>query len=191
MKEILVLLTDQWADWEAAFAIADLNMHDDYDVKTIAIDNSPKISLGGIRAEIDCTIADYSDFGSLAMVIIPGGLSWWDNDLPEIVEFVKTLTEKGIPVAAICGSVCFLARHGFLNRIKHTANAVELLKEEPGYKGEELYIITQAVADGGFITANESAAVEFAYEIFKMLKLGDDYEDKNIWYDYYKNGAVK
>jgi len=190
MKEILMLLTDQWADWEAAFVIADLNMHPDYTVKTVAADDVPKVSLGGIRAEIDCTLDSYNSYDNLAMLIVPGGLSWWDNDFPEIVEFIRAVAEKQIPIAAICGSVCFLARHGFLNHVKHTANALELLQDEQGYMGEKLYVETQAVADGGFITANESAAVEFAYEIFKVLKLGDDYEDKNKWFDYYKNGAI-
>ena len=32
------------------------------------------------------------------------------------------------------------------------------------------------VSDKGFITANETAAVEFAYEIFKMLKVDSEEE---------------
>lgn len=32
-----------------------------------------------------------------------------------------------------------------------------------------VYVPAQTVLDGGFITANEMAAVEFAYEIFKIL----------------------
>jgi len=48
-NEILVLLTHQWCDWEASYVIAVVNSFSDYVVKTIAIDDLPKISMGGIR----------------------------------------------------------------------------------------------------------------------------------------------
>ena len=35
-KEVLVLLTDQWADWEAAYAISLINSVPQYEIKTIA-----------------------------------------------------------------------------------------------------------------------------------------------------------
>ena len=124
------------------------------------------------------------------MLIIPGGLSWQENEHNEIAEFVQNIANRQIPVAAICGSVGFLARHGFLNNVNHTANSLEMLQKLQGYDGESRFVKAQAVSDGGFITANESAAVEFAYEIFCQLKLGDEYEDKSRWFDFFKHGAV-
>lgn len=53
-----------------------------------------------------------------------------------------------------------------------------------------MYVPVQVVADGGFITANETAAVEFAYEIFKLLKVDSD-EEMSQWFDNFKYGAVR
>ncbi len=184
-NEILVLLTHQWCDWEASYAIAVANSFSYYKVKTIAIDDLPKISMGGIRAGIDYSIESYNSYEKLAIVIIPGGLSWEDNDYDEIKIFVKRLIENKLPIAAICGATYFLCRHGFLDSVKHTGDSLELFKRAKGYKGEKLYIPSQVVVDGGFITANETAAVEFAYEIFKLLKVDSD-EEMNQWFHNFK-----
>ena len=40
------------------------------------------------------------------------------------------------------------------------------------------------------ITANETAAVEFAYEIFKLLQV-DSEEEMAQWLDNFKYGAVR
>ena len=189
-NEILILLTHQWCDWEASYAIAVANSFSDYVVKTIAIDELPKTSMGGIRADIDYTTRQYHNYDNLSMVILPGGLSWEENDYNEIAEFVKLLTKKNIPIAAICGATYFLCKHGFLNHVKHTGDSLELFQGAKGYRGEDYYVDAQVVVDGGFITANETAAVEFAYEIFKILKV-DSVEEMNQWFDNFKNGAVR
>ncbi|WP_312426018.1 type 1 glutamine amidotransferase family protein [Lacrimispora sp.] len=189
-NEILVLLTHQWCDWEASYVIAVANSFSDYVVKTIAIDDLPKISMGGIRACIDYSIENYHTYENLAMIILPGGLSWEENDYNEIKEFVKILKERNIPIAAICGATYFLCKHGFLDCVKHTGDSLDLFKSTKGYKGEHLYISAQVVVDGGFITANETAAVEFAYEIFKILKVDSD-EEMSQWFDNFKNGAIR
>lgn len=187
-NEILLLLTDQWCDWEASYAIAVTNSFSDYIVKTIAIDNSPKTSMGGIKSYIDYCINDYNNFDNLAIVIIPEGLSW-GNDYEEIVEFLKKLTEKNITIAAICGATTFLCKNGFLNHIKHTGDSLELFQSQKNYTGQSFYIPAQVVVDNGFITANETASVEFAYEIFKILNIDNEVE-LNQWFDNFKNGAV-
>lgn len=189
-KEILLLLTDCWCDWEASYITAVANSFYDYSVKTIAIDNIPKASMGNIKAAVDYTIDEYQNFNRLAMLILPGGLSWEENAYDEIAAFVQTVSDHKIPVAAICGATYFLCKQGFLNHIKHTGDSLELFQGVEGYQGERLYIKAQVVVDGGFITANETAAVEFAYEIFKILKI-DTEEELDEWYDNFQNGAVR
>lgn len=146
--------------------------------------------MGGIRASVDYRIEDYRGFDNLAMVIMPGGLSWEENDYPEIKEFVRRLISMNIPIAAICGATYFLCKHGFLNHVKHTGDSLDYFLRANEYEGEKLYIPAQVVVDGGIITANETAAVEFAYEIFKILKIDSD-EEMSQWYDNFKNGAVR
>ena len=193
-REVLLLLTDHWADWEASHAIVGVNNTDNYTVKTIAIDKQPKISIGGIRAEIDYTIDEYQRLDNLAMVILTGSFSWGENSYNEIADFVKKANDIGIPIAAICGATIFLGKHGFLDNIKHTGDDLEyfqeMLEDEEGYKGQGNFIAKQAVNDGGFITANETAALEFAREIFRVLKTDTD-EEINGWYEAHKHGMTK
>ena len=189
-NEILLLLTDRWCDWEASYAIAVANTFSDYVVKTIALDTNPKASMGNLCANIDYSIDDYLNFSNTAIIILPGGLSWEENNYDKIAEFIRRIKNAGVPVAAICGATTFLCRHGFLNDIKHTGASLELFQSQCGYSGQALYIPAQVVVDGGFITANETAAVEFAYEIFKILKVDSDVEMAK-WYDNFKYGAIR
>lgn len=189
-NEVLIVLTEQWNDWEASYTIAVINSFSDYEVKTIAVDDIPKKSMGGINASVDYSINDYQNFNNLAMVILPGGLSWEENDYDEIAEFIKMIMKVHIPVAAICGATTFLCKHGLLNNVKHTGDSLELFKNQEGYTGEVFYIPAQVVVDNKVITANETAAVQFAYEIFKVLKI-DSEEELVQWYDNFKNGAIR
>lgn len=188
-NEILLLLTDRWCDWEAGYAIAVANSFSDYEVKTIAADYDAKVSMGCLKTQVDYVIDDYNDFHSLAMVIIPGGLSWEEDSHDDIATFVGAAAGHGVRIAAICGAAFFLCSHGFLDHVKHTGDSLELFQSAPGYRGADLYIQAQVVTDGGFITANETAAVEFAYEIFKMLEV-DSKEEMDIWYNNFNLGAV-
>jgi putative intracellular protease/amidase len=189
-NEILLLLTDRWCDWEAGYAIAVANSFSDYVVKSIAIDTNPKVSMGGIKAEVDYSIDSYQNFDNLAMIILPGGLSWEEYDYDEIAEYVKSVVKSDIPVSAICGATLFLCKHGFLDHVKHTGDSLELFLHQKNYNGQSLYIPAQVVVDGGFITANETASVEFAYHIFKTLKV-DSNQEIEQWYDNFKNGAIR
>lgn len=188
--EILLLLTDRWCDWEASYAIAVANSFSEYHVKTIGIDTADRVSMGGIRAAVDFSISGYDNFDRLSMVILPGGLSWAEREYDEIARFIKRVRGLGIPVAAICGATYFLCRHGFLNHVRHTGDSLEEFQGVEGYTGEGRYIPAQVVSDQGIITANETAAVEFAYEIFKLLKVDSD-EEMSRWFDNFQNGAVR
>jgi len=189
-KEVLLVLTDQWADWEASYAIWLTNSVPEYTVKTIAVDKQPKASAGGLRAEIDYAIDEYKHFDNLAMVILTGSFSWKNNRYDEIAKFVKIAHDFHVPIAAICGGTVFLGKHGFLDNVKHTGDSLERFQKEPEYNGQDSFISAQAVVDQGFITANETAALEFAREIFRVLKVYTD-EDMDEWYDEFKNGMVR
>lgn len=189
-KEVLLVLTDCWADWEAGFAVAGINSYDEYAVKTIAVDKSPKTSMGGLRAEIDYSLDEYRNWDNLTMLILPGGRSWRAENHAGIAEYVKKAADMKIPVAAICGATFFLARHGFLDKVKHTGWSLKSFQGEPNYKGQKLYISEQLVVDGGFITANETASIQFAYEVFKTLGI-DSREELDKWYDKFSHGEVR
>lgn len=189
-KEVLLLLTDQWADWEAAYAIAEVNSAAHYSVKTISLDKEPKASIGGLRTEIDYSIREYTNFSRLALVILPGGFSWGGNRYDEIADFIKQVRDQHVPIAAICGATIFLGKHGFLDHIKHTGDSFQFFKEQNGYSGETHFLEAQVVQDDNIITANETAAVDFAYEIYKLLKIDEPAEIEE-WYTNFKNGFVR
>jgi len=192
-KEVLLFLTDHWADWEASHAIAGINTSKKYEMKTIAMDQQPKVSIGGLRTEIDYAMEDYQNFDHLAMVILTGSFSWNEERHDPVADFVKKALDRNVPIAAICGATIFLGRHGFLNQIKHTGDTpgdfYEQLKDENGYAGTKHFVSAQVVSDGGIITANETAAVEFAAEIFRTL---DVYRSRHVysWYNRFKNGTM-
>jgi len=192
-REVLLLLTDHWADWEASHAIVGISFAEQYEVKTIAIDKQPKVSIGGMRAEIDYSIEEYQSVDNLAMIILTGSFSWGENRYDEIAGFVKKVVSNNVPIAAICGATIFLAKHGFLNDVKHTGDELEYFREmlegEDGYKGQEHFSVAQVVNDGGFITANETAALEFAREIFRTLETDTD-DEIDLWYEKHKNGMT-
>lgn len=187
-KDVLLVLTDRWADWEASFAIAEVNSASRYVIRTIAVDKSSKTSIGGIRAEIDYEISEYQITDNLAMIILPGGFSWKEESHDEIASFVRKAESMNIPIAAICGATIFLGKHGFLDRRKHTGDDLDLFMCEQGYNGRELYTPAQVVTDMGFVTANETASVEFSREIFRILRI-DSEDEIEKWYDNFKNGV--
>jgi len=193
-KEVLLFLTDHWADWEVCHATVGIGFSKDYDLKTIALDKSPKVSIGGLRTEIDYALNDYQSFDNLAMIILAGGFSWGENRFDEIANFIKKARAGNTPIAAICGATLFLAKQGFLNDVKHTGDTKEyfdeILADENTYTGQKHFTEAQVVNDGGFITANETAALEFAREIFLVLKT-DVEEGINGWYEYHKKGMAQ
>ena len=86
-----------------------------------------------------------------------------------VLPLVNYAVQNKIPVAAACN---FMADNGFLDNIRHTGNTLKFMKEQaPNYKGEKLFCKQQAICDNNIITANSSAALEFACEIFKLLKI--------------------
>jgi len=193
VKEVLLLLTDHWADWEACHATVGITLSEQYVVKTMAINKQPKVSIGGMKAEVDYSVAEYKNFDNLAMVILTGSFSWAENRYDEIADIVRKANNNCVPIAAICGATIFLAKHGFLNNIKHTGDDAEyfteMLEHEENYSGQEHFSVAQVINDGGFITANETAALEFAREIFRTLKTDTD-EHINAWYEKQKHGLV-
>ncbi|MEK4946477.1 DJ-1/PfpI family protein [Carnobacterium sp. FSL W8-0810] len=184
-KDVLLLLTDKWADWEASYAITEVNS-----VKTIALDKTSKSSIGGLRAEIDVSIEEYSDLSNLALVILPGGFSWQDNRYEEIAQFVKKVMEQEIPIAAICGATVFLGKHGLLDHVKHTGDDFSFFENQEGYQGATNFLEAQVVRDKNIITANETAAIEFVYKIYQVLEI-DEPKELEDWYDYFKNGLIR
>ncbi|MCA0987356.1 type 1 glutamine amidotransferase family protein [Guptibacillus algicola] len=192
MKTVLVFITDGFADWEASYVTPELNKAGTgYHVKTIAIDNEPKRSMGGLTVLPDYSLQEFPSALDLAMLIIPGGTGWREEKNHQAKKVVDYCLGKNIPVAAICDATTFLGENGFLDEHKHTGNTLAYLQEgAPHYRGEEHYLNEQSVSDGCLITANGSATLEFSRDILRKLNVLEG-KELNEWYDIFKNGYIK
>lgn len=165
-----LLVFDGFADWEAAYAVAELRRSGGHQVRTLGLTGEPVVSMGGLTVLPDEDIADV-DPESVRLLILPGGDRWETAPPDPTLEGLLTVLFKArTPVAAICGATVALARGGFLKGRRHTSNGPEYLTEQaPGYGGEEQYVEALAVRDRGLITASGLGAIEFAREIFEEL----------------------
>ncbi|WP_321993505.1 type 1 glutamine amidotransferase family protein [Clostridium butyricum] len=194
-KTILFVILQQYADWEAAYLSSGINMLGDgsYEIKTVSLTNESIASIGGFHTVPDYDIKSIpSDYEALILI---GGMTWRNEKAKQIKLLVEECFKKGKVIGGICDASAFLGTVGILNNVNHTSNDLNDLKKWAGnsYTGEEKYIMQQAVSDKNIITANGTAALEFAKEVMLSLKVAPE---NNIieWYDFHKLGyynAVK
>ena len=197
-NEILYVLLDNYADHEPAFLASAITCDErgmketpKFVNKTVAPTLDAVCSCGGFR-----TLPDYSldtmpeDYAALILI---GGFGWLNGQEAErVVPIVRNAIGRGIIVGAICNAASFLARHGFLNNIRHTGNGLEQLKLWGGnsYTNEANYVNEQAVTDKRIVTANGSGYLEFAKELLLLLE-NDTPERTEMFYRFNKEGLVK
>lgn len=189
MKTILFLLLDQWADWEAAYLSSAIKMlgQNEYSNKIVSITKEPVESIGGF-----CVVPDYdvrsvpADYDALILI---GGMSWRREAAKQIKPLVDKCIADGKVLGGICDASGFLGTIGALNNVRHTSNDLNDLKAWAGkaYTNEENYIMEQAVSDNKIITANGTAALEFAREVLLTLKAASE-EKITEWYNFHKLG---
>ncbi len=193
-NEVLYILLPDYAAHEAVYlsqAIASdefaLKEAPKYVNKVVAPTLEPVKSIGGFR-----TVPDYSFDtmpGDYAALVLVGGFGWSAPVAELVVPIVRDAIEKGRIVGAICNGASFLAKHGFLNTVKHTGNGPEQLQLWGGdsYTNPEGYVHTQAVGDRNIVTANGSATLEFAREMLSLL--GNDTPERiEMYYQFNKQG---
>ena len=193
-NEILYILLPDYAAHEIVFlsqAIASdefaLKENPKYVNKVVAPTLEPVKSIGGF-----CTLPDYS-FDTLpddyAAIVLIGGFGWATSLADIVVPIVRDAVSKGKPIGAICNAASFMAKHGFLNNVRHTGNGLEQLKlwGNENYTNTEGYVNAQAVNDKNIVTANGSATLEFAKELLLLLE-NDTPERIEMYYQFYKQG---
>lgn len=193
-NEILYVLLPDYAEHEIVYlaqAIASdeyaLKENPKYVNKIVAPTMEPVKSIGGFQ-----TVPDYSfetmpdDFAALVLI---GGFGWTTPVADHVVPIVRRAIENGKIVGAICNGASFMAKHGFLNDVKHTGNEQEQLKLWGGesYTNPDGYIHAQAVSDKNIVTANGSATLEFAKEMLMLLE-NDTPERIEMYYQFNKQG---
>ena len=187
-RAVHMLVFDGYADWEPAFALAELRRSGGLDVVTLGFTPAPVRSMGGLRVIPDRVLTDLQP-SAVRLLVLPGG-DRWEGEYPrEALESVLTaLRAAQVPIAAICGATLALARLGWLDHHAHTSNERGYLERMvPTYAGGERYVDELAVRDRGLITASGLGAVEFAREIFEELQVFSP-GDLLLWYHLFKQG---
>ena len=184
------LVFDGFADWEPAFALAELRRSGGLEVVTVGFDRTPIRSMGGLQVVPDRTLAEI-DPAAVRLILLPGG-DLWEGQYPraELETLLHDLQRTRVPIAAICGATLALARAGLLDDRRHTSNELAYLERMvPEYAGASRYVDALAVRDDGLITASGVGAMEFAREIFEELEVFSA-ADRPIWYHLFKYGAL-
>jgi len=186
-KKIFIFLFDGFSDWEISYLTPELNKNEAFDLIYFSQDGHSVLSMGGLRISPDRSLKEINA-KDVEMLILPGGTAWEKDKNDFLDSLVETLFTTGKSIAAICAATTYLGKKGYLNKLKHTSNDLFYLKGlAQGYLGEKNYLDSFAVTDGNIITAKGIAPIEFAREIFTLVKLYDD-EAIEKWFQLFKNG---
>lgn len=190
-KTLLVVLLDEFADWEAAYPMAVFNMQDDpdnaYQVRTVGLTRDPVRSLGGLTVTPDLALDEVGeDYAGLVLV---GGNAWEKSNPRVLLPLIERTLRAGKPLGAICAATMFLARHGFLNDVQHTSNGSDYLAymldseraSDSHYTNQAGYLDEKTVSNGGIITAPGVAPLQFTRALMYALER-DTPEYIEKWY---------
>ena len=192
MSAVHLLVFEGYADWEPAYAIAELRRSGGFEVVTVGFSAEPVRSMGGVRVLPDRTLSEVEP-GAVSLFLLPGGDRWEDTTsypAAELEARLRELAGRGVPVAAICAGTLALARAGLLADRLHTSNARDyLVQMVPAHDPGDRYREELAVRDRGVITASGVAPTEFAREIFEELGVFSA-DDRALWFQLFKTGRL-
>ena len=196
MKNIVFVILDEFADWEAAFlssALNDKNITKNYTTNFASIDKNLKKSMGNLKVLPDLTLKEIDENDVDGLVLI-GGRTWrsqTEETNSKIVELVKKFkNDPDKVVGAICDAAYFLATNGLLNDRKHTVNSFDEIKDNLNYTNAKNFVEMESVIDGNLVTAKGDSSIHFAKNM--MIVLGDIPEKNvNLFFDIYTIGFVK
>ena len=188
-QSIHVLVFGGMADWEAAYALAELRRWGNRHVVAVGFDRNPVRTMGGLQITPDLSLAEVSP-DAIELLILPGGDLWESGAYPrdELESLVRRLIAVETPVAAICAATLAIARAGVLDDRRHTSNALaDLERHVPTYRGQAHYVDVPAVRERHVITASGLAAVDFARAVFAELAVFTP-ADEQLWFDMFTQG---
>lgn len=193
-NEILYILLPNFAAHEMVYLMQAISSDEQqlkpdpkYINRIVAPTLEPVEAIGGYKVLPDYSFENMpEDYAALVLI---GGFGWATSDAEKVVSIVDKAVGKGRIVGAICNAASFMAKYGFLNGVEHTGNGLDQLKVwgAENYTNEDGYRHRQAVSDNRIVTANGSAALEFAKELLLLLE-NDTAERIEMYYQFNKVG---
>ncbi|WP_187355373.1 DJ-1/PfpI family protein [Paenibacillus tengchongensis] len=113
-----------------------------------------------------------ADVGSIDVLVIPGGDTEELKSHAGLLELIRTLSDQGKPVAAICGGVSVLQAAGVLEGRAHV---------DDGSTADSV------VLSGHILTARPNGYVDFALELGRLLNIYKDEADLQETIDFFKH----
>lgn len=192
MKEVLIYVSNEYADWEIGYIGLQIKSSNKYEIKVVSDKKSNIISMCGLNIIPDYSIDEVlnNDINNYKMLILCGGDFWKKDNFinNNVKKLVDLFRENHLTVSAICDATTYLAYNNYLDNVEHTGNSVEyIISSCPNYKGKDKYINKQCVSNDEFITANGTATLEFTRDIMKNLQLKSN-DEIDGWYQFNKNG---
>ena len=170
---IAVLLADGFEEIEALTPV-DMLKRAGLDVVTVGINSKIAVGSHGIAVVCDKT-PDEVDLSAVSTVIFPGGMPGSLNldASPFSDAIIKSVTERGGRIAAICAAPLVLGRRGLLKGKRATCY--------PGFENELIGATVtgeSVVTDGNITTAKGmGVALEFSKELITLLVGKEKAED--------------
>ena len=193
-NEILYVLLPDFASHEMVYLMEAISSDDTqlkanpkYVNKIVAPTMESVTAIGGFRVLPDYSFENMpEDFAALVLI---GGYGWLTPVANNVIPIVRKALDNGRIVGAICNGASFMAKHGFLNGVRHTGNGIEQLRlwGAENYTNSEGYIHEQSVSDGNIVTANGSGVLEFTKELLLLLE-NDTPERIEMYYQFNKQG---
>lgn len=190
-RAIHVVVFDGFADWELAYALAELRRWGKRTVRAIGFTPAPVISMGGLRITPDLELSAVRG-PDVELLILPGGDLWESAAYPRpaLDSLLAALVAAETPIAAISAGTLALGRARVLDDRRHTSNAQNYLPTHAReYAGGARYLEAPAVRDRHVITASGLAPVDFARAIFAELGIFNA-ADETLWFDMFKYGRL-
>jgi len=175
MKLYLYVL-DTLADWEIGYLTAELrsrrffaDMNLVVPIVKVGASLDEITTMGGMAIRPDLAL-DQLELEDDDLLLLPGADTWFEPANRGILLVAKERIARDLPVAAICGATFGLASVGALDAKRHTSNDPGYLKAvAKDYAGQALYLELPAVSDRKLVTASGLSALDFTYEVIKVL----------------------
>ena len=132
-NEILYVLLPDFASHEMVYLMEAISSDDTqlkanpkYVNKIVAPTMESVTAIGGFRVLPDYSFENMPE--NFAALVLIGGYGWLTPVANNVIPKVRKALDNGRIVGAICNGASFMAKHGFLNGVKHTGNGIEQLR---------------------------------------------------------------